>query len=109
MLHFSNLQCSSFSGGGHVKAASAFLSPLYDAHKKEVLESHYLHVDETTIKVLDTDKNNATHQGYYWVYQCNTRKLVMFDYRRGRGRDGQKSILKDFKGVLQTDGYQVYN
>jgi len=95
--------------GNWVKAASAFLSPLYDAHKKEVLESHYLHVDETTIKVLDTDKKNATHQGYYWVYQCNASKLVLFDYRRGRGREGPKSILKDFKGVLQTDGYQAYN
>jgi hypothetical protein len=68
-----------------------------------------LHADETIIKVLDSDKKGATHQGYYWVYQCHDKKLVLFDYRTGRGREGPQSILANYKGYLQTDGYQVYD
>ena len=94
--------------GNWVTASAAYLKPLYEAHKQLVLASGYLHADETTIKVLDSDKKNATHQGYYWVYQCNANKLVLFDYRTGRGREGPQSILKEYKGYLQTDGYIVY-
>lgn len=94
--------------GNWVAASAAFLKPLYEAHKKLVLSSGYLHADETVIKVLDSDKKNSTHQGYYWVYQCNASKLVLFDYRTGRGREGPQSILQDYKGYLQTDGYIVY-
>jgi hypothetical protein len=34
---------------------------------------------------------------------------VLFDYRPGRGKEGPKEILKNFKGHLQTDGYAVYD
>ena len=94
--------------GNWVAASAAFLKPLYEVHKQLVLASGYLHADETIIKVLDSDKKQATHQGYYWVYQCNADKLVLFDYRPGRGREGPRSVLQDYKGYLQTDGYIVY-
>lgn len=94
--------------GNWVAAGAAYLKPLYEAHKQLVLASGYLHADETIIKVMDSDKKNAAHQGYFWVYQCNANKLVLFDYRTGRGREGPQSILKEYKGYLQTDGYIVY-
>jgi transposase len=85
------------------------IEPLYDALKKQVLASDYLHADETPIKVLDKDKKGETHRGYYWVYHNSLSDLVLFDYQLGRGRDGPQTILKDFKGHLQTDGYAVYD
>jgi transposase len=104
------VQISDSTMGDWVAAAAQLLQPLYEAHKLNVLDSGYLHADETIIKVLDSDKKKgATHQGYYWVYQCHDQKLVLFDYRTGRGREGPRSILADFKGYLQTDGYQVYD
>ena len=33
----------------------------------------------------------------------------MFDFRRGRGRDGTKKFLEQFEGILQTDGYGAYD
>ena len=95
--------------GDWLSAASKLLLPLYEAHAQLVLSSGYLHADETIIKVLDSDKKGATHQGYYWVYQCHEKKQVLFDYRPGRGREGPQSILKNYQGYLQTDGYQAYN
>lgn len=87
----------------------SLVTPLYDAMIKEVLQTNYLHADETPIKVLDQDKKGTTHRGYFWVYHNSHQKIVIFDYRKGRGREGPSEILKDFKGYLQTDGYQVYD
>ena len=94
--------------GDWLTTASKLLLPLYQAHALLVKSSGYLHADETIIKVLDSDKKGATHQGYYWVYQCHEQKLVLFDYRTGRGPTGPHSILENYQGYLQTDGYQVY-
>ena len=82
---------------------------IYELHKKQILASIYLHADETTIKVQDENKKGKTHLGFYWAYHDSENKLVLFDYRPGRGREGAKEILKDFKGHLQTDGYGVYD
>lgn len=91
-----------------VAACCRLLQPLYEALKKELLLNEYLQVDESPIKVLDKTKKKTTHRGYQWVYLSKDQKLVLFDYRKGRGRDGPKQMLKNFKGYLQTDGYSVY-
>lgn len=91
-----------------VKAVLTHIAALYEAHKKIVLACGYLHADETPLKVLDENKKGATHQGYYWVYHNSKDKLVLFDYQKGRGREGPDDILKDYKGYLQTDGYAAY-
>lgn len=84
------------------------LHGLYEAHKRLTLATAYLGADETPIKVLDEDKKGTTHRGYYWVYHNSEQKLILFDYRPGRGREGPDDILKDFQGYLQTDGYSAY-
>jgi transposase len=84
------------------------LYALYEAHKRKTLATSCLGADETPIRVMDDDKKGTTHRGFYWVYHNSEQKLVLFDYRPGRGRDGPDDILKDFQGYLQTDGYSAY-
>ena len=91
-----------------ISGTCALLEPLYDTLKKEILSTQYLQADETPIKVLDKDKKGTTHRGYHWVYHAPQERLVLFDYREGRGREGPTEVLKDFRGYLQTDGYAVY-
>ena len=91
-----------------VSGTCRLIEPLYEALKALVIQSHYLHADETPIKVLDKDKKGATHRGYYWVYQDSIAKTVFFDYQQGRGREGPQGILENFTGYLQTDGYIAY-
>jgi hypothetical protein len=95
--------------GDWVSAAAQVLQPAYEAHKKMILASNYLHADETTIKVLESERKGASHLGYYWVYQAHEQELVLFDYQTGRGREGPEHILKHYQGYLQTDGYGVYD
>jgi len=96
-----------------IKNGCALLDPLGEALKKIVISSDYLHADETPLKVLDKNKKGTStgsiHCGFYWVYHNSIDNLVWFDYRQGRGREGPNEILKDFKGYLQTDGYNVYD
>ena len=99
--------------GDWIKNGCNLIDPLYEALKKLILQSNYLHADESPIKVLDKDKKGTSagsvHRGYYWVYHSSIDGLVLFDYREGRGREGPQQMLKDFKGYLQTDGYAVYD
>lgn len=85
------------------------LQPLYDHLRRKILASHYLQADETGMKVLDSEKNGSTHQGYLWAYRDVSSNLVLFEYQRGRNKEGPAQMLKDFKGYLQTDGYAAYD
>ena len=84
------------------------MMPLYECLRHVVLQSDYIQVDETPIKVLDRLTKGKTHRGFYWVYHSPKQKLVLFDYRTGRGREGPEELLKNYKGYLQSDGYSVY-
>jgi len=85
------------------------LEPLYDHLRRKILASHYLQADETGIKVLDSEKKGSTHQGYLWAYRDVINNLVLFEYQRGRNKEGPAKMLKDYKGFLQTDGYAGYD
>ena len=85
------------------------LEPLYDLLKRKVLESGYVQADESPIKVQDSDKKGSTHQGYMWVYHNPEKGLVYFNYRKGRGEYGPKEVLESYTGLLQCDGYTVYD
>jgi len=85
------------------------ITPLYEAHEKQVLQTNYLSVDETPIKVLDKTKKGTTHQGYYWVYYNTQSRQVLFKYHKGRAAEWPKETLTNYKGYLQTDGYVAYN
>lgn len=92
-----------------VSGTARLIAPLYEALKTDVLQSGYVHVDETRIKVLDKDKKGQTHKGWFWVYNNSPGKLVFFDYQEGRDKEGPGDILDGYKGYLQVDGYGVYD
>lgn len=94
--------------GDWFAAVCTLLEPLYDTLQRAVIDSDYLQVDESTIKVLDRTKKGKTHLGYQWVYRNPLNGLIFFEYRRGRGAAGVMERLANFTGYLQTDGYKAY-
>lgn len=90
------------------RASCDLLEPLYECLKKTLLQGNYLMADETPIAVQTENKPGATHKGYHWVYYSPVERLVLFDYRKGRGREGPEELLKDYHGTLQADGYSAY-
>lgn len=85
------------------------LEILYEHLLEDTKAKGYLQADETPIKVLESNKKGACHQGYYWVYHNPMDKTVLFDYQPTRGAKGPERVLTGFKGYLQTDGYVVYD
>jgi len=84
------------------------LEILYNHLLAQTKARGYLQVDESSIKVLESPKKGACHQGWYWVYHSPIEKTVLFDYQPTRGAPAPKRILDEFTGYLQTDGYSVY-
>lgn len=93
---------------GWVAQLGALLEPLYEAMADVVRLDGYLQVDETPTRVLDKTKKGKCHLGYYWVYHAPLKRMVVFDYQRGRGKQGPQKMLDQYQGYLQTDGYTVY-
>lgn len=101
-----------------VKGCCELLEPLYNVLIKKVLESGYIQADESPIKVLERPQGKGkgppnrmvkkVMRGYQWVYYDPINKLVYFNYRPGRGKNGPKEVLADYKGYVQCDGYSVY-
>ena len=89
-------------------AACQALEPIYRALKRETLANVYLQADETGCKVQQSAKKGSCHAGFFWAYHAPADGLVFFDYQKGRDHTGPEKILKDFRGVLQTDAYKVY-
>jgi len=103
-----NIQIASSTIEGWTRQALEKLQPLYEQLVFDTKAQGYLQVDETLIKVLDSDKKGAAHQGYYWVYHAPLEGTVLFDYSPSRGSSAPLPILGNFKGYLQSDGYIVY-
>ncbi len=84
------------------------LRPLYAVLRRLVVNQTYVQADESPLPVLDRDNPGATHRGYMWVYHAVTAKLLFFEYQKGRGGKFPLETLRDFRGYLQTDGYDAY-
>jgi len=85
------------------------LEPLYNLMKEKLLDCGYIQADESPIKVLDKKLKGKSHHGYQWVYHSPEEKIIVFHYRKGRGMHGPKEFLCQYKGILQCDGYTVYD
>jgi hypothetical protein len=61
---------------------------------------------QTSQKVPTKATSGVAHD---WVYHDVVHQNILFGYQKGRGKNGPKSMLPNFKGYIQTDGYGVYD
>ena len=97
---------------GWVMRVGELLTPIVEVMRRELIAGHYIQADETPVAVQMREGRGRNHQGYLWQYGI-PGGAVVFDFRLGRGREGPKQFLKQFdkqfEGILQTDGYAVYD
>jgi transposase len=93
---------------GWVMRVGELLQPVAGAMRDELLRATYLQADETVVPVQMHDGRGSDHPAYLWQYGTPGGETV-FDFQLGRGRDGPAKFLKDWNGILQTDGYQAYD
>ena len=85
------------------------LRALYYRLREIVLESDYIQVDESTVPVINNEKHRAV-KAYLWVVRSVMKHLVFFHYDKGsRAQRVVIELLRDYKGAVQTDGYEAYS
>lgn len=90
------------------KDTADLLRPLYYRLKEQVLATDYIQVDETTVPVINNEKHKTVN-GYMWMVRSVMDSQLVFHYDHGsRAQKVALSLLKDFQGAMQTDGYGVY-
>lgn len=95
--------------GGWYAAVCEKLKVLYGKLKSDILSCPYIQVDESTVPVIDNEKSK-TRKGYMWCVRDASGAGVFFHYDMGsRGTQVAMSLLKDYHGAIQSDGYDVYS
>jgi transposase len=94
---------------GWYKDVADLMRPSYYRLMELVLSSDYIQSDETTIPIINNEKHKAI-KGYIWMVRAVMRDLVFFHYDHGsRAQKVALQLFKDYQGVIQTDGYAVYD
>ena len=95
-----------------IKVAENYLSLLYDYLHREIYNYHVLQADETPVEVTK-DGRPAGSKSYMWVYRTGKmyteNPIVLYEYQKTRNTSHPREFLKDYQGVVVTDGYQVYH
>lgn len=98
-----------------IRCAELF-KPLYDQLHQHLLQQPVIQADETTLKVVDSDKSTS----YMWLYATGADSLqtatsgsaipniVLYDYQNSRAGQCAVDFLGGYHGYLQVDGYQGY-
>ena len=91
-------------------AVAKKLEGLIKLMRAELLSSPYLHCDETYFQVMDEPLRANTSQSYMWVTTggANGRRVALYQYSRTRNAAFIKDFLAEYRGFLQTDGYEGY-
>lgn len=98
-----------------IKSSDAYLSLLYERLHQLIYQNHVIHADETPVKVMRIDNTKIKNgkKTYMWVYRNrvtdHTHPIVLYDWQPSRRADHPREFLKDFSGIVITDGYQVYH
>lgn len=94
---------------GWFQDVTDLMRPTYYRLKELVLGSDYIQSDETTIPVINNEKQKAI-KSYIWMIRAVMSELVFFHYDKGsRAQKVALELFKDYQGIIQTDGYAVYD
>ena len=104
--------------------AGAAMEPLYEAHKRFVLNCSVLHADETPVSMLDPGAGK-TKRAYVWAYargELDAQRGVIYEFCLGRGsqypvaflaaQGPPGSLLQEqpaWQGTLVCDQYAGYD
>ncbi|MBL7969858.1 MAG: IS66 family transposase [Prolixibacteraceae bacterium] len=94
---------------GWFEQLADLMRPSYYRLQELVLGSDYIQSDETTIPIINNEKHQAV-KGYIWMVRAVMDQLVFFHYDHGsRAQKVVLHLFKDYQGVIQSDGYAVYD
>lgn len=94
-----------------IHATANVLYPLYESQREAVMSGGYVQVDEVPWNIADR-KGQACRKGYAWQFRdvSHRPRGSYFYYHKGsRAGEIARTQLRGYQGVIQNDGYKVYN
>lgn len=90
-------------------AAADLALPLYARMITLILQSHNIHTDDTTVKLLVPLLGRA-QIARFWAYLGDRQHpYTVYDFTESRSRDGPAKFLQGYRGYLQADAYGGYD
>ena len=86
------------------------IQPLVQLLHQEILQGPLVQIDETTVQVMGEPGRPNTSKSYVWVFLGGQPGQPVVDYQYHPTRSGSVpvAVLRDYKGYIQTDGYDGY-
>ena len=95
--------------GWMIKLGGTHVVPIVNLLAEHLLEAPLIHCDETRLQVLKSDKA-PTSDHWMWVRAAGPlgKRIVLFTYDASRGGAVPLRLFEGYRGILLTDGYEVY-
>jgi transposase len=85
------------------------VQPLLEHYIAHLQQQNILHMDETTLQVLDEPGKTAQSKSYMWLMASfDLHPIVAYHYSPSRSRDIPLGLLSDKTQALMIDGYNGY-
>ena len=93
-----------------VIATAQKLEPLMEHFRQALLASPVMHMDETTVQVLNEPDKAPQSKSYMWVQRGGPpgKSIVLFNYDPSRSNAVPDRLLENYSGTLMSDGYAAY-
>lgn len=104
ILAHHNITIPRSTQSGWMQATADMLRILFDALKKEVLESAVIKTDDSSIKVQDRKHKNNIRKGKITTYIGDAdHPAIVFDYSSDLSFNRNLAFLKNYNGIVQAD------
>ena len=90
-----------------VQNGNELLRPLVEAQQKSVLKCTVLAIDETPIKAGRKEKGKMKNAWFWPLY--GEQDEVVFTFSTSKSAKHLQPLLKDWQGIMLTDGNPVYD
>jgi transposase len=90
-------------------ACAELLRPLYDLLVAAVLQSAWLHTDDTPVPNRRHEPGTTSTARFWLYYGDRDHPYNVFDFTINRQRDGPQRFLADFHGYLHADAFTGYD
>lgn len=100
--------------GWIITCARDYLQPVYNYFHRQLLERHFLMVDETPLQVLKEPDRRPQSKSYVWLMRSGEDRLpsiILYHYTETRAGGNAASFLDgiDDGTYVMVDGYSGYN
>lgn len=95
-----------------IRCGDKYLKPIFNQMEKDIRNADIINMDETTLLCLEEREKGRESKGYEWLCITNeyeAKQMALYYYKSDRSHSNVSEILTDnYKGIIQSDGYQAY-